>query len=72
MVLDTRPLLENPVRIPLGQLAARTGELRRDKLLVVHCQGGYRSSTANFTGGFDAWKSAGLPGEARPSVAPDQ
>jgi hydroxyacylglutathione hydrolase len=63
--------MENSVRIPLGQLTARTGELDRDKLLVVHCKGGYRSSIAtsilrragfreiaNLTGGFDAWKTA--------------
>ena len=44
-----------------------------DKLLVVHCKGGYRSSIAtsilrragfrdiaNLTGGFDAWKAAEL------------
>ncbi len=64
--------MENSVRIPLGQLAARTGELDHAKLLVVHCKGGYRSSIAtsilrragfreiaNLTGGFDAWKGAG-------------
>jgi hydroxyacylglutathione hydrolase len=64
--------MENSVRIPLGQLPARTGELDREKLLVVHCKGGYRSSIAtsilrragfreiaNLTGGFDAWKSVG-------------
>ncbi|HEX4133677.1 MAG TPA: MBL fold metallo-hydrolase [Bryobacteraceae bacterium] len=58
----------NSVRIPLGQLQARTGELDRDKLVVVHCKGGYRSSIAtsilrragfrdiaNLTGGYDAW-----------------
>ena len=63
--------MENSVRIPLGQLPARTGELDREKLLVVHCKGGYRSSIAtsilrragfrevvNLTGGFDAWKAA--------------
>ena len=66
--------IENSVRIPLGQLQARTGELDRSKLMVVHCQGGYRSSIAtsmlrragffdiaNLTGGFDAWQAAGLP-----------
>lgn len=64
--------LESSVRIPLGQLPARTGELPHDKLLVVHCKGGYRGSiatsilrragfrdVANLTGGFDAWKAAG-------------
>jgi hydroxyacylglutathione hydrolase len=58
------------VRIPLGQLQARTAELDPGKLLVVHCKGGYRSSIAtsilrragfrdiaNLTGGFDAWKA---------------
>src|SRR5258708_4615637 len=42
--------MENSVRIPLGQLLGqlqdRTAELDRDKLLVVHCKGGYRSSIA--------------------------
>jgi rhodanese-related sulfurtransferase len=66
--------LEGSVRIPLGELARRTGELDPGKLLVTHCKGGYRSSIAtsvlrragfrdiaNLTGGFDAWKAAGLP-----------
>jgi hydroxyacylglutathione hydrolase len=80
-VLDVRELgewsegaLENAVHIPLGELQARAGELDRNKLLVVHCKGGYRSSIAtsllrragfldiaNLTGGFDAWTTAGLP-----------
>jgi glyoxylase-like metal-dependent hydrolase (beta-lactamase superfamily II)/rhodanese-related sulfurtransferase len=64
----------NSVSIPLGELKSRTGELDREKLLVVHCKGGYRSSIAtsllraagfrdiaNLIGGFDAWKTAGLP-----------
>jgi rhodanese-related sulfurtransferase len=64
--------MDHSIRIPLGQLTARTGELDRDKLLVIHCKGGYRSSIAtsimrragfreivNLTGGFDAWKAAG-------------
>jgi glyoxylase-like metal-dependent hydrolase (beta-lactamase superfamily II)/rhodanese-related sulfurtransferase len=66
--------IENSVCIPLGKLASRVAELDRDKLLVVHCKGGYRSSIAtsilrragfrdiaNLTGGYDAWKTAGLP-----------
>jgi hydroxyacylglutathione hydrolase len=64
--------MEGSVRIPLGQLAARTAELDREKLVVVHCKGGYRSSIAtsilrragfrdiaNLTGGFDAWSALG-------------
>ena len=60
--------------IPLGKLKSRTAELDREKLLVVHCKGGYRSSIAtsmlrragfrdiaNLIGGFDAWKAVGLP-----------
>jgi rhodanese-related sulfurtransferase len=80
-VLDVREpgelsggVIEKSVRIPLGELRLRTGELDREKLLVVHCKGGYRSSIAtsllrragfrdiaNLIGGFDAWKTAGLP-----------
>jgi glyoxylase-like metal-dependent hydrolase (beta-lactamase superfamily II)/rhodanese-related sulfurtransferase len=64
--------MDDSVRIPLGQLAARTGELDSSKLIVVHCKGGYRSSIAtsilrragfrdiaNLTGGFDAWNALG-------------
>jgi len=62
--------IENSIRIPLGQLQNRTGELDTSKLIVVHCKGGYRSSIAtsilrragfrdiaNLTGGYDAWKT---------------
>jgi rhodanese-related sulfurtransferase len=66
-------VIENSVCIPLGKLTSRLAELDREKLLVVHCKGGYRSSIAtsilrrtgfrdiaNLIGGFDAWKTAGL------------
>jgi hydroxyacylglutathione hydrolase len=79
-VLDVREPVEraggaigNSLFIPLGKLTSRIEELNREKLLVVHCKGGYRSSIAtsilrragfrdiaNLTGGFDAWKAAGL------------
>jgi hydroxyacylglutathione hydrolase len=62
------------VSIPLNHLAARLGELPRDRPLLVHCAGGYRSSTAasllmrdGFThvaelaGGITAWEAAHLP-----------
>lgn len=58
------------INIPLGHLAERAGELPHDRLIVVHCKGGYRSSIAssllrragfediaNLTGGYDAWKA---------------
>jgi glyoxylase-like metal-dependent hydrolase (beta-lactamase superfamily II)/rhodanese-related sulfurtransferase len=80
-VLDVREAGEraggtipNSISIPLGKVASRVQELDRDKLLVVHCKGGYRSSiatsllrragfrdVANLIGGFDAWKAAELP-----------
>jgi glyoxylase-like metal-dependent hydrolase (beta-lactamase superfamily II)/rhodanese-related sulfurtransferase len=72
----TAGAVEKSIRIPLGELESRTAELDREKLLVVHCKGGYRSSIAtsllrragfldiaNLIGGFDAWKTAGLPYE---------
>jgi hydroxyacylglutathione hydrolase len=62
--------IENSIRIPLGQLSARTGELDPGRLIVVHCKGGYRSSVAtsilrragfrdiaDLSGGFDAWQA---------------
>ena len=64
--------MENSAWIPLGELTNRTAEIGQDKLLVVHCKGGYRSAIAtsilrragfrdiaNLTGGFDAWKAMG-------------
>ena len=80
-VLDVREpgevsggMIERSAHIPLGELKARTGELDRERLLVVYCKGGYRSSIAtsllrragfrdiaNLIGGYDAWKAAGLP-----------
>lgn len=88
-VLDVREpgelskgVIQKSVSIPLGELCARIGELDRGKLLVVHCQGGYRSSVAasllrragfrdiaNLIGGFDAWKTANLPFVVPESVA---
>jgi hydroxyacylglutathione hydrolase len=61
--------IENSLRIPLGQLPGRIGELDRRKLFVVHCKSGYRSSIAasllrragfrdvvNLIGGYEAWQ----------------
>ena len=87
-VLDVREpgevgagVIEQAVRIPLGELKARTGEMDRERLLVVYCRGGYRSSIAtsllrragfrniaNLIGGMDAWKTAGLPCTVSASV----
>ncbi|HKE29852.1 MAG TPA: rhodanese-like domain-containing protein [Bryobacteraceae bacterium] len=76
-VLDVREPAEreaaaipHSIGIPLGQLRGRLEEVDRDKLVVVHCKGGYRSAiatsllrragfkqVANLAGGFDAWKT---------------
>lgn len=87
-VLDVRELgelsggaIEQSAHIPLGQLKSRSGELDREKLLVVYCKSGYRSSIAtsllrragfrhiaNLIGGFEAWKTAGLPSTVTSSI----
>ena len=87
IVLDVREFgersngaLEKSLCVPLGKLKSRASEFDREKLLVVHCKGGYRSSIAtsilrragfrniaNLIGGFDAWKATGLP-----HVVPDE
>ncbi|MFN7541397.1 MAG: MBL fold metallo-hydrolase [Acidobacteriota bacterium] len=78
-ILDVRETSEfeaghiaGALSLPLGELESRLGELPRDRLLIVHCKGGYRSSIAtsllrragladlaNLTGGYDAWKATG-------------
>ncbi len=60
--------------IPLGELNEHLPELRDNRPLAVHCQGGSRSAIAasllqangmgsvvNVTGGFTEWERAGLP-----------
>ena len=59
------------VNIPLAQLPGRLDEIPRDRPVVVHCAGGYRSSVAasvlrkagwsdvsDLLGGFNAWALA--------------
>ena len=60
--------------IPLSHFVERIGEIPKDRAVLVHCAGGYRSSIAasllqraGFTdvselaGGIAAWETAGLP-----------
>jgi hydroxyacylglutathione hydrolase len=67
--------LEGSISIPLGELERRMIEVPRDRLIVVHCKGGYRSSIAtsllrragivdiaNLIGGYEAWKAAASVG----------
>jgi len=66
--------IEGSQWIPLGKLKSNLAQLDRGSLVAVYCRSGYRSSIAtsllraagfsevsNLTGGFDAWKGAGLP-----------
>jgi len=59
---------------PLDGFKAKLPDLKRSETVSVMCKGGYRSSVAcsvlqragfkdviNVIGGFDAWRSAGLP-----------
>jgi rhodanese-related sulfurtransferase len=74
--------LEGSLNIPLNHLEARLDELPADGEMVVHCQGGYRSSIAaslikrsgrprviDLVGGFKAWQQSGLPVAGDPSGA---
>ncbi len=69
--------------VPLGQLPRRLDEIPRDRDIVVHCAGGYRSMIAasllkragiervrDLAGGIDAWARAGLPLEVKPEAKP--
>jgi len=66
--------IKGSVAIPLTQLAARLAEVPRDRPVIVHCAGGYRSSIAasmlahagvdkvsELAGGIAAWEQAHLP-----------
>jgi rhodanese-related sulfurtransferase len=62
------------LHIPLNHLRERLGESPRDRPLVLHCAGGYRSSiaasllqregfehVAELAGGITAWEANQLP-----------
>lgn len=62
--------------VPLGQLAARIGELERDQRIVVVCRSGNRSAqgrdillgagfpaVTSLDGGMTDWQAAGMPVE---------
>jgi glyoxylase-like metal-dependent hydrolase (beta-lactamase superfamily II)/rhodanese-related sulfurtransferase len=70
--------ISGAVSMPLNHLAEHIHELPRDRPLVVHCAGGYRSSIAasllmregrtdvsELAGGIAAWEAAGLPYEGQ-------
>lgn len=62
------------VHLPLNRLVERAGDLPRDRPVIVHCAGGYRSAVAasllqragfadvaELAGGITAWEARGLP-----------
>jgi glyoxylase-like metal-dependent hydrolase (beta-lactamase superfamily II)/rhodanese-related sulfurtransferase len=66
--------LANAVHLPLSQLPDRLNEIPRNRPVIVHRAGGYRSSSASslleragwpdvseIAGGLVAWEAAGLP-----------
>lgn len=67
--------------LPLNHLSERLSELPRERPLLVHCAGGYRSSiaasllqrdgftdVAEIAGGITAWETAQLPLEVEPRL----
>jgi glyoxylase-like metal-dependent hydrolase (beta-lactamase superfamily II)/rhodanese-related sulfurtransferase len=80
-IVDVRALherrqkrIDGSMCIPLSQLLTRLDELDHDRPVLVHCAGGYRSSTAvsllqargfahvsEMAGGLAAWEADGLP-----------
>ena len=74
--------IDGSLNIPLNHLPERLGELPRDRPILVHCAGGYRSSIAagllqrhgvtnviELGGGITAWERAGLPVKRAAPVA---
>jgi rhodanese-related sulfurtransferase len=66
--------IDGSLSIPLNHLVERADQLPSDRPLLLHCAGGYRSSTAasllqqlgfnrvsELAGGVAAWETAGLP-----------
>lgn len=65
--------IDGAQHIPLGELGARVGEVRKDRVVVAVCRSGSRSDRAakglrasgfeaeNLDGGVTAWARSGLP-----------
>ena len=66
--------IDGSVSMPLNHLKDNLGKLPKDRPLLVHCAGGYRSSIAasmlksggfehvsEIAGGMSAWEAAKLP-----------
>jgi len=70
------------LNIPLNHLREKVADLPADRLIVVHCEGGYRSAIAasvlarmkrarvmDLVGGFKAWSASQLPIETGSALA---
>jgi rhodanese-related sulfurtransferase len=65
--------IEGATHLPLAELAERTGEIDKDRPVVLYCRGGNRSTmaaealgaagydTAKLSEGIVGWSEAGLP-----------
>lgn len=64
--------IDNSINIPVTHLVEKLGQLPEDRQIVVHCEGGYRSSiasgilmnhgfknVADLVGGYKAWAASG-------------
>lgn len=69
----TRGCIEGSLNLPLPHLAERIDELPKDRTIIVHCEGGYRSAIAasllsqhgltnllDLVGGYKAWSASGF------------
>jgi rhodanese-related sulfurtransferase len=69
--------IDGSINIPLPHLAERLNDIPADQTVVLHCEGGYRSSIAcsllakagrknmnDLVGGFKAWMASKLPSTA--------
>jgi hydroxyacylglutathione hydrolase len=70
--------IPDAVHLPLNELAKRSPEVARSRMVAVYCKSGYRSTVGcsllqargfervlNVQGGFDAWSGAQLPIEGK-------
>ena len=70
----TQEHLNAAINIPLSDLSSRTGELEKNRQVLVYCQSGSRSAQAsdilvkagftnvyNMSGGMTSWINAGYP-----------
>ncbi len=89
IILDVRSESEwrqghipDSLNIPLNRLQERMAEIPRDRNIIVHCQGGYRSTIATslmllhgidrvweLIGGYKAWVQSKLPTDAVPAAS---